>query len=337
MRIGMNPYKFVAEVAQPKDVTAAVLVHFPFLSGYYAQGLDVLRLCLESLIRHSDAPFDLMVFDNGSCREVRDYLGSLAQAGKIQYLIFSDRNVGKNGAWNFIFGAAPGKFIAYCDSDVYFHPNWLSKHLELFERFPRVGTVTGFAHRRSPSYSDRTLQLARATPEITLRSGRLIPQTQIDEFVTSLGKDPAQYAAKTADIQDAQVETAGVTAYISAGHFQFMIPAALARQFLPLPSHRPVGADTHLFDEAVEKSDHLRLATTQVVAQHLGNTLGPAWRQHLADWDHAIGQNPARPEQPAQSALTNLLRRQPIRKAALRISHRVMDLCNKVMMFYHDR
>jgi hypothetical protein len=197
--------------------------------------------------------------------------------------------------------------------------------------------VTGFANRRAPSYTDRTLELARAAPQITLRSGRLIPQQQIDDFVTSLGKDPAQYAVKTAHIQDSQVETAGVTAYISAGHFQFMIPAALARQIFPLPRYRPLSADELRFDEAVEKSDHLRLATTQVVVEHLGNTLGPAWRQHLADWDNENGRNSTRPGRPSQPSQKNLLHWQPVRKAVLRISHKVMDLCNKVMMFYHDR
>ena len=48
MRIGQNPAKFVKEVAQPARVTVAVLNYIPFQSGFYAEALDVLKVCLES-------------------------------------------------------------------------------------------------------------------------------------------------------------------------------------------------------------------------------------------------------------------------------------------------
>jgi len=37
---------------------------------------------------------------------------------EIQYLVLSDKNLGKGGAWNQIFGGAPGEIIVYSDSDV---------------------------------------------------------------------------------------------------------------------------------------------------------------------------------------------------------------------------
>ena len=48
MRIGQNPAKYVKDVAKPARVTAAVLNYIPFLSGFYAEALDVLKVCLES-------------------------------------------------------------------------------------------------------------------------------------------------------------------------------------------------------------------------------------------------------------------------------------------------
>ena len=61
MRIGQNPAKYVKEVAKPARVTVAVLNYIPFLSGFYAQMLDVLKACLNSLYASSDAdhPFGL--------------------------------------------------------------------------------------------------------------------------------------------------------------------------------------------------------------------------------------------------------------------------------------
>ena len=60
-------------------------------------------------------PFDLMVFDNGSCAEVRDFLVKEKEEGRIQYLILSEKNMGKGGAWNVMLAGAPGEIIAYTD------------------------------------------------------------------------------------------------------------------------------------------------------------------------------------------------------------------------------
>ncbi|HKJ26231.1 MAG TPA: glycosyltransferase family A protein, partial [Anaerolineales bacterium] len=111
MRVGQNPAKSVDSVAKPAKVTVAMVVYIPFLGGYYQQSLDVLKLCLESIWQNTKIPYDLMVFDNASCEEVRQYLVQSEAEGKIQFLTLSDKNIGKVGAWNFIFGGAPGEFI----------------------------------------------------------------------------------------------------------------------------------------------------------------------------------------------------------------------------------
>ena len=67
MRVGQNPAKTVKEVAKPKRITVAVLNYIPFLSGFFAETFDVLKLCLGSIWENSDLPYDLLVFDNASC------------------------------------------------------------------------------------------------------------------------------------------------------------------------------------------------------------------------------------------------------------------------------
>ena len=63
MRIGQNPAKYVKEVAKPARVTLAVLSYIPFLSGFYSETLEVLKVCLESAGKDPGAEFDLLVFD----------------------------------------------------------------------------------------------------------------------------------------------------------------------------------------------------------------------------------------------------------------------------------
>ncbi len=51
MRKGQNPAKFVKDVPRPQRITVALLNSIPFLSGFYAETLDVLKVCMESIER----------------------------------------------------------------------------------------------------------------------------------------------------------------------------------------------------------------------------------------------------------------------------------------------
>ena len=74
MRVGQNPAKAMQDVVQPAPVTVAVVTYIPMIGGYYEESLDVLKLCLGSILKNTQMEFDLMVFDNASCPEVRAYL-----------------------------------------------------------------------------------------------------------------------------------------------------------------------------------------------------------------------------------------------------------------------
>src|SRR5258706_11005247 len=100
MRKGQNPAKFVKDVARPEWITVALLNYIPFLSGFYPETLDVLKVSLESMRNDAGLSFDLMVFDNGSCEEVREDLINENEEERIQYLILCEHNMGKAGAWN---------------------------------------------------------------------------------------------------------------------------------------------------------------------------------------------------------------------------------------------
>ena len=83
MRVGQNPARFVENVAQPADITVAVVNCIPLLSGYFASSLEVLKVVVESLhaSREEQHPYDVMVFDNRSCAEVRAFLQESYEQG----------------------------------------------------------------------------------------------------------------------------------------------------------------------------------------------------------------------------------------------------------------
>jgi hypothetical protein len=272
MRVGQNPAKSIHFVAQPEKVTVAIVSYIPTLGGYYAQSLEVLKACLGSIWENTRLPYDFLVFDNASCPEVRTYLNEMQTQGKIQYLVLSEKNIGKAGAWNFIFRAAPGEYVAYADSDVYHYPGWLEPQIELLETFPQAGMVTGMPMWTPAEYSTATVEWAEQNPEVSVERGNFLPWEDYWRHARSLGADEAKAQAHFESVEDVTMFYQGQRYYIGAAHFQFVARKAALQSVLPIPSERPMG-QVRLLDIALNEQGHLRFCTPNWWVQHMGNTL----------------------------------------------------------------
>ena len=274
MRIGQNPAKFVAEVKQPKRITVAVLTYVPDLSGYFATYFDVVKACLESIWQNTGLEYDLMIFDNGSCAEMVDYLRQANDDGRIQYLILSDSNMGKGGAWNSILAAAPGEIIAYSDSDALFSAGWLEQSVEILETFPNVGMVTSRPFRTRTRLVTSTVDWAENEPDVEVARGQFIPWETFREFDMSLGQDEADVRARYERTEDIRLTYRGVTAQVGASHWQFVARKETLQQFLPFKMDRPMGQVLTL-DEQLNAAGYLRLMTAEPLAMNMSNSIKP--------------------------------------------------------------
>ena len=285
MRVGQNPIKSVGEIEPPAAVTVVVISSIPFLSGYYVEGLDVLKLCLSSLHANTTGEYDLMVLDNGSCAEVRQYL--LAEQGekRIQFLVLSERNLGKPAAWNAAFAAAPGEFVAYSDSDVYFYPGWLTASLEVLKSIPKVGMVTAMPMLIPEKYSTATVKWAKQQPGVEVERGELLPWEDFWQHARSLGDTEQQARHFYAENPAVRITYKGKHYFAGAAHFQFTARKSALLDVLPIPAERPMGR-VRLLDEAVNEAGYLRLCTESWHVRHLGNVLPQL--SELADSDQVI-------------------------------------------------
>jgi len=289
--IGRNPLKEIPKERDSADITVTTVTYIPALEGYWEQSLDVLKLCLGSLLRNTREPFDLMVFDNGSCEEARRYLSSLHAAGKIQYLILSDANVGKAAAVNFMFGAAPGRYVAYTDSDVLFYPHWLEESIKVLNTFDRAGMVSGLPFR-PPGQDSRELfeanvALAESLPGVAVERGDLIPGEYLSEHARSLG-----YPLPTVEgvgCRDLKVTKAGVSAFGFGSHFQYVTTREVIRASGPLQVGA-TGLSKHelSWDHRISELNLLRLALVKPYVRHLGNTLQ---EEDLIELERVAGSN----------------------------------------------
>ena len=288
-RTGRHPLKendLTLDMPAAQAVTVTTITHIPMLEGYWQHSLEVLKLFFESLLVCTQTPFDLMVFDNASCREVTDYLSGLKEGGVIQYLVLSDRNFRKLGALDFLLRAAPGEFVAYADSDVYFLPGWLERSLDVMRAFPQAGMVSALPTvDKAEKFLDSTLAGVASDPSVTVEKGpNLVPESFIRAHQLSLGKDAAALLA--ADRTDTRLTRSGVSAFLSAQDFQFLTRQEVIEAVLPLqvvddslnydPIYSPV------FEMKVDQAGFWRLSTADYLVHHMGNAL-PDLQTELAE------------------------------------------------------
>lgn len=311
MRMGQNPAKFVQEVAKPARVTVAILTYIPFQSGFYAETLDVLKVTLNSLHDNTSTPFDLLLFDNGSCPEVQDFLLGEQRAGRIQYLLLSEKNLGKGGAWNFILAGAPGEIIAYADSDVLFLPGWLERSLEILETYPQVGMVTSRPFRTKEEYFTATLDWAKDTG-VELTEGQLIPYETFAEFNRSLGAEEVEIRHNFETSHDVRVRYQGVTAQLGASHWQFVAYKSVLQGFLPFDMSRPMGQVRQL-DERMNAAGLLRLMVPEPLVLNMSNTLIGVPAQYLG----GVARRSEVPAEGARGWKARLLQLPPLKKVFL--------------------
>jgi hypothetical protein len=265
---------------------------------------------VESLdaTRETAHPYDVMIFDNHSCAEVRAYLKEANDQGKIQYLVLSETNIGKIGAWNFMFGAAQGTYVVFSDGDILFRPGWLKASLEIFETFPNVGMVTARPLPVPEEYSSATFDWA--AKENALEVGSFLDREVYWEHARSIERKEFVGDPKIPVIMP-RVSYSGQKAYVGASHFQFMAKRETLQTIIPLHSKQPMRGERAL-DIAINQMGLLRLMTEQALVRHLGN-----W---LTDGEKVIG----KPER--RSTLKKILWLPGVRHFLLWLNNRIFRL-----------
>jgi glycosyltransferase involved in cell wall biosynthesis len=289
-RIGINPARGKTSGYRPARVSVTLLTYIPSLEGYFQGRLEVLKAAFSSLAANTSLPHDLLVFDNGSCNQAVEYLRSLQQAGSLNYLLLSERNIGKVDALKILFNAAPGELIAYSDDDLLFYPGWLEAHLEILENFPNAGMVSGQPVRNAAGHAMQSVErfASRQGPGMRASRERFIPEDWERDWALSTGRDPAAHLQATSEQMDLvfRAEKPGgqglVEAVGAANHFQYLTPKAVILRALPQEwTGKLMGAMIEL-DERVDTLGYLRLSTARRFTRHLGNSLSDEARAEIS-------------------------------------------------------
>jgi len=269
----MNPGRGKKSNFQPARVTVAVLTYIPNQVGYFQDRLQVTRTCLQSILANTSVPYDLMVFDNGSCPEAVEMLRELRMSGEIDFLVLSALNIGKIGALKMIFVAAPGEIISYSDDDVFFLPGWLERHLEVMDTYPNVGAVTGmYIKPHMKEGVESTLKFTEGS-DVYSEKGNLIDRDLEQHYIDQTGRTWERYQEEILGLEDVRLTYKGVKTFASAGHYQMTVPREAILRALPANWSGNLMGQMRDLDIAIDHLGLLRLCTTPPTIRLLGNQI----------------------------------------------------------------
>ena len=110
------------------------------------------RLCLKTLLQHTDDPFELIVVDNGSQPEVVNYLRMVASGDSRIRLVENPTNLGPGHANRQGVAIAKSRTICLIDSDVLVPHGWLARLAAEFEKHPEVKLLAPLNYHQTLSH-----------------------------------------------------------------------------------------------------------------------------------------------------------------------------------------
>ena len=280
MRVGQNPEKELGAVKLPWTTRVVLPVYIPHQNNYFAQSLQVLRLCLESLRLTTGEETCVTVVSNGCSPQIVTQLSMMLDIGWIDELILSRRNLGKVGAIATVLKGANEQILAWSDSDVLFKTGWLDSVAEVFGTFPECGAVTPFpaVHLHWEHTSATTLGAAAA--RCITRQG-IVPAEDLKEYARSVGT-PTLFRK---EYQQSQwlVQRGMMRACVGAMHFICCIRKDVIRGMPARPCTAALNGkeDSDYLDLPAERLGYWRLSTSRSFVWHMGNSVEPWMVQHL--------------------------------------------------------
>lgn len=280
MRIGLNPNKDKHLEATHYFHQVVIPVHIPNQEGYFRDSFKLFQYCLESLFKTSHSKTYFTIVNNGSCKEVEEFINQLGRENKIHEVI-QTTGIGKLNA--ILKGITGQNFplITITDADVLFVNNWQKDTYEVFSAFPKAGVVC-------PSPSSRVVK--QYTYNVILDyffSNKLsfsdvVNKKAMESFAHSIANPDfynEYHLNKYLTISDKNTK-----AVIGASHFVATYKSAIFSHSLQRYTEYSLGGESEelLLDQPVVNNGYWRLSTEDNFAYHMGNSEEP-WMKETLD------------------------------------------------------
>ena len=278
MRIGENPAKSHTYLDANVAHRVVVPVHIPNLDGYHAQSLQILELCLQSIVATIDADSRVTIVSDASSDEVEEFLRGFSKSHpSIDQLFISRKGIGKMNALFSTIRSSIEPFITVTDCDVLFKAGWQEETRRIFQAFPEAGMVSPVPTTSSNSYASGLCSstLFFGLTRACLQFSDVQDVEGLIRFNESINRPGLRESQLSKHMTLRRDE---VSAVVGAGHFVATFKSAVFLKSPVEPSlHKILGStEERYLDSPVNNSGYLRLSTRRNFAFHMGN--------HLEDW-----------------------------------------------------
>jgi hypothetical protein len=269
MRIGSNPQKD-KEIAHSDYFHQVVIpVYIPNQEGYFKDSFQIFKFCIESLFKTTHSKTYFTIVNNGSCKEIKDYLENLFEEKYIHELI-NTTNIGYINAM--IKGVSGQNFpiITTADCDVLFLNGWQEHSYEVFEAFPKAGVVSPTPNSRMIKTLTNNILIENLFSKKMKFDEVIDPQSMIDfgHSVNNISLFKPIHLDKYLVINNKNTK-----AMVGASHFVATYRADVFSTIEKSSVFILGGNSDDVFDVPVIKKGFWRLSTSKNYAFHMGNVV----------------------------------------------------------------
>lgn len=280
MRSGFNPNKDRQREEQGHFHQVVIPVYIPNSEGYFAQSLEILKLCVQSLVNTCHSQTFITIVNNGSHSKVVDYLDHLLKQGVIQELIHTP-NIGKVNAILKGVNGHDFDLVTITDSDVLFKTNWQAQSYAIFGAFPKAAAVSPVPIPTFLKYYNAHLWV-RYWSSKQLKFAAVQDPEALEAFQKSI-ENPNFYKPCHLN-QYLTLNKGQVAACVGCGHFVNTYRGSIFNPPVGKHSNFALGGDSEIkfIDRPAFNAGGYRLATLKGYAYHMGNVL-ESWMEQQVE------------------------------------------------------
>jgi len=142
MRKGKNISKDILLPVSDSNHRVIIPLYIPNEEDYYKDAFTIFTYCLTSIHKTSLSDIKVSVISNGSCSSVNAKLFQLQEEKYIDELIIEKESIGKVNSILKALRTAEERLVTITDADVLFDNDWEKEVLDVFNAFPKAGSVS---------------------------------------------------------------------------------------------------------------------------------------------------------------------------------------------------
>mgnify|MGYP005989816577 CR=1 FL=1 len=269
MRIGFNPNKDKIKEVDEYFHQVIIPVYIPNKHGYFKDSFQILVHSLESLFKTSHTKTFFTIVNNGSCKEVVDYLQKLFIDNKINELIHTT-NIGKLNAILKGINGHKFKLITISDADVLFLNNWQEETYKIFDNFPKAGLVSPVPSSKVLKHYTHNIILENFFSK-KLKFTKVLNPEALVHFAKSIGN--VKFYNSIHLKKNLTIQKNNIKAVVGAGHFVATYRGTVFKSIKYSYSNYNLGgnSETEFLDKPISDSGLWRLSTEDNYCYHMGN------------------------------------------------------------------